>query len=291
MEHILYDFRLSLNEIILHIASDLPLTATDALRPFCVEMGKPDFYIRVRGVERMPKLPPDAAGSDLLLDYYQIGGLYYAAAKPGTAGPATITEYTADFSRATVYVNEREFPGVIRTVDKILQLFPIRRLLAGRGAMVLHSSRVRAGDKAILFTAASGTGKSTQAELWRQYEGSDVLCGDRTLLRKQDGGFSTCGFPVDGSNPVYSNTRLELGAVVALRQGRDNQVRRLSAFSALKYLMDQTVLDVWDAEEIGTVRGLWMDLLERYPVYLLECRPDQGAVDCLKRQLLRDEVI
>ena len=44
----------------------------------------------------------------------------------------------------------------------------IFRMLAKRGGVVLHSSYVLTKQgEALLFSAPSGTGKSTQAELWR----------------------------------------------------------------------------------------------------------------------------
>ncbi|WP_370839368.1 hypothetical protein [Intestinibacter bartlettii] len=34
-------------------------------------------------------------------------------------------------------------------------------------------------DKGILFSAPSGTGKSTQADLWEKYENAEIINGDR----------------------------------------------------------------------------------------------------------------
>jgi hypothetical protein len=54
--------------------------------------------------------------------------------------------------------------------------------------------------KAILFTAPSGTGKTTQTDLWHCFrEGVEDLNADWTLLQKTADGWYGCGFPVFGS--------------------------------------------------------------------------------------------
>ena len=103
--------------------------------------------------------------------------------------------------------------------------------------------------------------------------------------------FDVYGYPVDGSSPVCTNRKVSLGAIVVLRQGKENRVDRLKASKAFKYLMEQTVADIWNAEELGILRKLWLELLELYPVYLLTCRPDHEAVRCLEMQLKKDGVI
>ena len=96
---------------------------------------------------------------------------------------------------------------------------------------------------------------------------------------------------MDGSDPVYSRREIPPGAVVALCQGAENHVERLPVRRALKYLMEQTVADIWNAEEMGILQNLWLDFMEKYPVYLLTCTADQRAVLCLREQLMKDGVI
>lgn len=284
-------YDLSLGAVVLRLCSELPLRITDSIQPFCVRDKTPDVTVTVRRMHCPIPLPATPCGDDLLLNYYDDGSRLYAEAKPGTLGPVTVTVYTPDFAEATVYVNEAEHPGVVRTVDKVLQLFPIRQLLSNFQTMVVHASQIAVGNKGILFTAPSQTGKSTQAGLWNRYMNTPIICNDRTLLRNNGASFDTYGYPIDGSSPVYSSCRLELGAIVVLRQGAENQICRLPALKALKYLMEQTVFDVWSKAELGIISQQWTDILNRYPVYQLTCRADLDAVICLKNQLERDGVI
>lgn len=291
MKHYISNFRISLGEINLCFNSELPMSVSDDMRKFCIDTDKFDITVNIKPMDKMLDLPPAPCGDDLLLNYYNDGNYQYAVAKPGTLGPATAVVYTSDFSKATVYINEKEHPGVICTIDKVLQLFPVRQLLAHHHAMLLHASQIVVGNKGILFTAPSGTGKSTQAQLWQKHEDIEIVCNDRTLLRKNGNFYNTYGYPIDGSSPVCNNKKYDLGAIVVLRQANENTIQRLSALKALKYLMDQTVIDAWNRDEVIIVQQDWIDLLKQYPVYLLSCKPDYDAVLCLKQQLINDRVI
>lgn len=284
-------YDISLGAFVIRVCSEFPLRITDSIRPFRVNDEAVDVTLNVRQMRSPLPLPAVPCGSDLLLNYYDDGTHLYAEAKPGTRGPLAVTVYTPDFADATVYVNEAGHPGVIRTVEKVLQMFPVCQLLSKFHAVVLHASRIAVGNRGILFTAPSGTGKSTQAALWNRYEQAPIACNDRTLLWNSGPCFRTCGCPIDGGTPVYSSSKLDLGAIVVLRQGPENEIYRLSARKATKYLMEQTVCNAWSGEEISGASRQWLEVLKRYPVYLLTCTADRNAVLCLKQQLLRDGVI
>ena len=291
MESTTYEVNLLLGRLCIQLISEVPLSVTDEIRTFCTDTGQADITVYVRVMKQKFRLPKQMVGEDLLLEYYYDNGRFLAAAKRGTKESAAMTVYTPDFSEAVFYINEAEFPGMIRRVSKILQLFPIRQALAGYDAMILHSSRIIAGGNAIIFTAPSQTGKTTQAQLWKQYEDAEIVSNDRTLIQKDKGIFYTMGYPVDGSSPAYCNEEAPLGAVVILKQGPENRIERMRMPRALKLLMEQTVSDVWNYEELTEIQSLWLELMELYPVYQLTCRPDREAVLCLKERLAKDGVI
>lgn len=286
-----YIYTLSLGGIYLRLYSEIPLTISEATADFVVDDRKMDAAVHVKLQTCALSLPEEECGRDLLMKYYRKDNLYYAAGRTEAVGDCSVTIYTPDFSVAEFYINEKKYPGMIRKMSKVLQLLPVRQFLSNYQAMLLHSSCVAVEEKALIFTAPSQTGKTTQAGLWERYGHARLVSNDRSLIRKRKNCFDVYGYPVDGSSPVCSNQRVSLGAIVVLRQGKENRVGRLKVTKALKYLMEQTVADIWDIEELGILRQLWLDLLERYPVYLLICRPDHEAVQCLKKRLKKDGVI
>lgn len=285
------EITLSLGGIHLKMRSSTPLKLSGVLSAFCVEDHEADYILDIAETETMPSLPDKKFGEDFLEDHYEADGLRYAVAKPGSAGLIAMTAYKPDFSQMTMYLRQDRPPQLLESFEKVLQLFPIRALLAQNQAMMLHSSQIAVNGRGILFTAPSGTGKTTQARLWAKRSGVKIVCNDRTLLRKQENCFCTSGYPIDGSSPVYSTEVNPLAAIVVLSQAKENQVERLKPSKALKYLMEQTVADIWNIEEQRCILGLWMDLLEQYPVYHLACTPSQDAVVCLQNRLEKDEVI
>lgn len=269
----------------------IPLRFSQRTRPFRCDRNVPDIWVEIEDAEEFPSISADAAGDDGIFRYYRQNGGYYEKAIGGTEGSVSLAVYKGDFSELKLYINKRLLSDENRTVDKILQFLPMRQVLACYESFLLHSSRIAVGGKAILFTAPSQTGKTTQAKLWERYVHARIIGNDRTLIRKNKAGFATYGYPVDGSSPVCSSECCPLGAIAVLRQSADNEVCRLSASQALRFLMEQTAVDVWNREECMAIQMLWLDLLEKYPVYLLDCRPDKEAVACLKKQLEKDEVI
>ena len=286
-----YTYTLLLGGIYLKIYSEASLARSEDIDRFLVNDKQMDTAVYVKAQRGTITLPEEVCGRDLLMEYYRKDNLYYATGRTEAVGDCCTIIYTPDFSEMVFYINEEKYPGMIRNINKVLQLLPVRRILAKYQAFLLHSSRVVAGGKALVFTAPSKTGKTTQARLWEQFENAIIVSNDRTLLRRQDGVFVTYGYPVDGSSPVFSNQRIPLGAIVILRQGKENRVERIKVSKAFRYLMAQTVADIWDVEELEILKLLWMDLLGQYPVYRLTCRADQEAVSCLKKQLKRDGVI
>lgn len=272
---------------------DNDLLIPDSLHDFCIDRDETTADVNVSVSRTIKSVPKDAVfrGEDVLLQYFSHDGTLYAAAKPGRFGPVTVVAYHPHDLQVQIFINDADYPGSVCTITKLLQLLPLREILLRFDAWVLHSSRIRVGDKAVLFTAPSGTGKSTQANLWNTFENVEILCNDRTVLRKLDSGICTYGFPVDGSSPVLKNAPLPLGAIVILRQGEENMITKLPASKAVRYLMEQSVADAWHFENMLVLRDHWLGIVSDNPVYLLSCTPDQGAVQCLKERLKKDGVI
>ena len=98
-------------------------------------------------------------------------------------------------------------------------LLALERRLVRRDEMVLHCAYVEYEGEAILFSAPSETGKTTQADLWAKHRGSRTVNGDRALLGKTGGRWTAQGWPVCGTSEVCHNESIPIRAVVMLSQG------------------------------------------------------------------------
>ena len=164
-------------------------------------------------------------------------------------------------------------------------LFSLERRMIDRSALILHSSYIRYQDRAILFSAPSGTGKSTQAGLWERYRGVRQINGDRSLLRQIDGVWHACGWPVCGSSEICHNEDTPIRAIVMLSQSDGNEIRRLSPMHAFSQLYSQITVNRWSRSFQTRAMDLIEELIRDVPVYHLACTISREAVDCLDQAL------
>ena len=163
-------------------------------------------------------------------------------------------------------------------------------LFLRRSCLMLHAAFIRWQGKGILFTAPSGTGKSTQAELWKKYEGADILNGDRAAVRRDESGcWQAYGLPYAGSSGIYRNEKAPVSAVVVLRQAEENRIRQLGMLEIIQKLYPETTVHQWEPDFIEKALTLLTELAGEVPIYLLECRPDRGAVEAVKNVLIGGE--
>ncbi|MCD7864686.1 MAG: hypothetical protein LUG54_01410 [Clostridiales bacterium] len=167
----------------------------------------------------------------------------------------------------------------------ICDLLGLESLLLQFDGLLLHSAFIRWQNQGILFSADSGVGKSTQADLWVKYENAEILNGDRAGLRKKDGLWTAYGLPYAGSSRVYRNESAPVETIVMLEQAPVNELSLLTPAQALRKLYPQMTIHSWDAVYVQKALELMEDLVSAVPVYLLKCRPDQGAVEIVKNRL------
>ena len=167
----------------------------------------------------------------------------------------------------------------------LLTLMDLEATLLDFGALILHASLIRWNGMGVIFSASSGTGKSTQAELWERFEGADILNGDRAALRQIGGVWTAFGLPYAGTSGIYRNESAPLKAVVALRQAEENRLRRIAGAEAFRYLYPETMIHRWDADYERRATDLLLQIMGDVPVFLLECRPDREAVSLLRDTL------
>lgn len=130
--------------------------------------------------------------------------------------------------------------------DAYLEPIALQRKLSEKlfeyDTLLFHGSAVAVGGAAYLFTAKSGTGKSTHARLWRQVLGDRAVMvnDDKPFLRISEDGVQVCGSPWNGKHGLGSNISVPLKAICILQQGEDNHIRPVTAADALPFLIQQS---------------------------------------------------
>ena len=161
----------------------------------------------------------------------------------------------------------------------------IFRMLAKRGGVVLHSSYVLTKQgEALLFSAPSGTGKSTQAELWRKFAGAKVINGDRALIKAQNG-VTANGIFFSGTSGICENVTAPIRAIVLLRQSFANELKKVSGKEAFMRLLPQCSYYPKEEENLKLVTGILAEIISAVPIYDFGCVPEKSAVTALNEVL------
>ena len=177
-----------------------------------------------------------------------------------------------------------KFPSKVGA-KTVLNAIAAEHLIARAGGYVFHCSYIDVGGKAVLFTAPSGTGKSTQADLWARYRGTEIVNGDRAAVRLESGIACACGVPFSGSSVYCRNRDLPLAAIVYLAQAPETTIRRLRGYEAFRRVWEGVSVNTWDPEDLKLVSEAVTQTAVSVPVFYLACTPDESAVTALEQAL------
>ena len=148
--------------------------------------------------------------------------------------------------------------------------------------LVFHGAVITYKDKCMLFTAPSGTGKTTHISLWRKYLGKDVdiVNGDKPMLWVDDEGAIAYGTPWCGKEGWQKNRKARLSAICFVRRGEIPKIRRADPIECLEPLMHQVFLPLEDTEGAGRTLEDLDRLVSEVPLYILECDISEESVKC-----------
>lgn len=147
------------------------------------------------------------------------------------------------------------------------------------GSFLFHGAAISYGERAYLFGALSGTGKTTHVRLWRRHLGADVqiVNGDKPLLRVSEQGVDVCATPWAGKEGWQRNCIVPLGAICLLQRGEKNSIERVDPGQYLGLIMQQVYMPRNPRSSMLTFE-LLDRVLKQVPVYLLHCDISEEAV-------------
>ncbi len=151
-----------------------------------------------------------------------------------------------------------------------------QELLAYDGSF-LHASAVVLDGKAYLFSAPSGTGKSTHTEKWCRLFGAECLNDDKPALRLVDGVWMAYGTPWSGKHDLSMPAGAPIGGIAFLKRGEQNSIRPFPAAEAVPLFMSQSLWRLYKPESMDRQLNLVDKILCQLPVWELTCRNDDEA--------------
>lgn len=144
--------------------------------------------------------------------------------------------------------------------------------------ILFHCSAIKMNDKAYLFTAPSGTGKSTHTRLWKEHFGKQItiINDDKPLVEINNDVPIVYGTPYGGKSMIQVNTYAQVAGIVILNQAKENKIIRLSEREAYPMLLNQSYRP-GSIEKTFRVMELVKKLV-RIPTFSLSCNISDEAV-------------
>ena len=196
----------------------------------------------------------------------------------------TITEEDINFEREQA-AREDEIEGlpVRKMSDPMLEITAVQRKIVQKffenNIILIHGSVIAVDGKAYLFTAKSGTGKSTHTRLWREMLGDRAVMvnDDKPFVSvKQDGEIIVHGSPWNGKHKLGANISVPLQAICILERGEVNEIKQIPASAAIFMLIQQS-----SRPQNPALMPKYLELLDRVAqgvkFYRLACNMDPEA--------------
>ena len=189
--------------------------------------------------------------------------------------------------RALEGLSPHEFPA--EYLETLALYRKIAEALVPHGIILFHGSSLSVDGKGLIFTAKSGTGKSTHTRIWRRVYGERVkmINDDKPLLGITDEGVTVYGTPWCGKHALGENTSAPLHAVSVIERSFENRISPLGKTEALLHLLSQTYRPR-DGALVKTTLSLLDKLLSRVKVYRLGVNMEDGAAIVAYRGMLEE---
>lgn len=223
------------------------------------------------------------------MHYYNIADLNVIVEKPGVITLKNGEKYASDkFDIADISVpyDDRPFPDYADTehykdvVVHMRECNKFYKALLRFNGLLLHASAVVVDDKAYLFSAPSGTGKSTHTELWlKKFKNrAYILNDDKPAIRIINDSVYAYGTPWSGKNDISVNIGVPVQGICFLQRDTNNWIERIDSKTAAVRMFHAT-LRTLTQEQIALLLPLLDSIISKIPIYVMGCRPDLESVD------------
>ena len=217
------------------------------------------------------------AGLKVGMDYHHPKMINQSAAyviEPGQ------TDFEIAFSYEALKAFQEQNPHLsLNECEYIQSSLIFYRKLVDYNGMMLHSSAVINDGYAYLFSAPSGTGKSTHTGLWlKNFPSARILNDDKPAIRAEEDGIFVYGTPWSGKTDLNLNLRVPLGGICFLERSADNFIEKMPSDKAIACMLDQTVRPRM-LKNIDKLLNVLDSVISKTTIYRMGCNiSDEAAV-------------
>lgn len=233
-----------------------------------------------------------------MCDKYRVGSLSTENRQPGSSDPdfdkedlsgidmiVRTTQEDIDFER----IRSSRKDGSASSSDQgysdaYLETQAVYRKIAEKmpffDTILIHGSCVAVDGVGYLFTAKSGTGKSTHTRLWRELfkDRAVMINDDKPLVSLTEEEVRIYGTPWDGKHHLSTNTSVPLKALCILERAEKNTIRPITLSEAFPMLFQQVYRPA-DTRALKKTIDLISRLASRVDLYRLGCNMEPEAAE------------
>ena len=156
-----------------------------------------------------------------------------------------------------------------------------------KNMVVLHSASILYKGKAWLFSAPSGTGKSTHTDLWNSYFGTPIINGDLNLIDVSAASPKVHGIPWCGTSNMCDTLTYPLGGIILLKRDSTDYVEELTDADKELLVSERLITPSWTEEMLNLNLKLTMKITDKVTVCRLHCTQEPSAAITMKEYLDR----
>ena len=197
-----------------------------------------------------------------------------------------------DLAKADFQPDRKEISVELKLADTLKQISlepffqPLGPLMLSyithsHNGILIHASGVTDGQKGYVFSAVSGTGKSTMARLW-QKQGAKIINDDRLILIPREENVMMTNTPMPYYQDVYKESNVN--AIFLLKQSKTNYIEKLTGASAIARLMANCIQFLYNKKMVGQHLKSITGIVERCPVYELGFKPTTEITDIIRSE-------
>ncbi len=154
------------------------------------------------------------------------------------------------------------------------------------GGFMLHSSAVEVDGRAYLFSAPSGTGKSTHTSQWLKLFGNRarIINDDKPAIRFVNGEAYAYGTPWSGKSDLNVNTGVPVQGICVLERSKTNFIEPLDEGKAVFSILNQTIRPR-TADFMDNLLTLLDKVIVTVPVWRMGCNISVEAAETAYRTM------
>ena len=214
----------------------------------------------------------------------------YVISYPGSSQVIETRINKESFDTVLFIKKDREGTDMYDPASFVYQLFhairiPFLYVSEQRGMYAIHSVSILYKNKAWLFSASSGTGKSTHAALWTDNTDAVNINGDLNVIGIKDGTPAVFGIPWCGTSGLYDTGAYPLGGVIFLKRSQTDRLEDINGSERVITLTRRSISPVWNSKALHSMISDLLPIADSVFIKRLHCTKEVSAQKLLQSSI------